>query len=190
MDERDERAILARIAAGSREAFNLFYGRYERRVYGYLLRLVTMPAIAEELVCETMLEVWRGAARFRGDSKVSTWLLGIARYKALSALRARSTSSESIGDEVPEIETPEDDPLEQVNKGEEMELVQKALRALSVEHREVLELAFYHDLHYQEIAELVGCPVNTVKTRVFYAKQQLKHRLAQLGVKGERDGRA
>lgn len=188
MDKKDEGAILAHIAAGSREAFDLLYRRYERRVYGYLLSLVRMPAVAEELMCETMLEVWRGAARFRGDSRVSTWLLGIARYKALSALRARPPSSDSIGDEVPEIQTFEDGPLEQVHKGEQIELVQKALQTLSVEHREVLELAFYHELHYQEIAELVGCPVNTVKTRVFYAKQQLKRRLAQLGVKGEQDG--
>ncbi|MBI2882968.1 MAG: sigma-70 family RNA polymerase sigma factor [Candidatus Methylomirabilis oxyfera] len=187
MDERDEGAILAQIAAGSREAFDLLYRRYERRVYGYLLSLVRMPAIAEELMCETMFEMWRGAARFRGDSKVSTWLLGIARYKALSALRNRHMSSDVVNDEAPDIEAPEDGPLKKVQQKDEAELVQKALQTLSVEHREVLELAFYYDLPYQEIAELVGCPINTVKTRTFYAKQQLKRRLAQLGVMGERD---
>jgi len=176
----EDEALLAQIAAGSREAFETFYRRYERRLYGYLLSLVREPALAEELVLDVMLEVWRGAARFRRASKVSTWLLGIARHKALSLLRHQPPLADLAGEAMTSIEAPKADPLERVQAQERGEQLWQALQALAPEQREALELAFYHELSYQEIATLVGCPVNTVKTRVFYAKQQLKRSLKNL----------
>lgn len=171
MDEAD---LLTQIAAGSREAFETLYRRYEQRLYRYLVGLVREAALAEELLLDVMLEVWRGAARFRGDSKVSTWLLGIARHKALSLLRRQALPIDPLDEATVQVETPEPNPFERVQAKEQRERLWQAMQTLSPQHREVLELAFVHDLSYQEIAELVGSPVNTVKTRVFYAKQKLQ----------------
>ncbi len=182
----DEVALLAQIAKGSREAFEAFYRFHEQRLYRYLYGLVREQTVAEELVVDVMLEVWRGAGRFRGASKVSTWLIGIARHKALTLMRRRPLPTDPVEEVAATLDAPGVDPLGQLEESEKAQQVRQALQALSSEHREVLELAFAHALSYQEIAGLVGIPVNTVKTRVYYAKQQLKRILEPLGLQEEK----
>jgi RNA polymerase sigma-70 factor (ECF subfamily) len=184
----DDVALLTRIAAKDEEAFAVFFRRFERPLYGYLFTLVRQQAWVEELISDVMLEVWKGAARFRGTARVSTWLFGIARHKALSLLRHHSPSPQVIATEEEElatIEAPGADPAEVVQERERAERLWEALQGLSVEQREVLQLVLLYDLSYSEIAMLVGCPENTVKTRVFYAKQQLKRILKRFGLSAE-----
>jgi RNA polymerase sigma-70 factor (ECF subfamily) len=154
------------------------YSLYERRVFQYLRTFVRDASTAEELVVDTMLAVWNGARRFSGTSRVSTWIFGIARHKALDAVRrhARSGSHVPLEDAA---ETPASGPgPEDWAQQRSLEgVMQQAFATLSAEHREILYLAFYEDLPYQEIAALLSLPLNTVKTRVYYAKLKLKGQL-------------
>jgi RNA polymerase sigma-70 factor (ECF subfamily) len=128
---------------------------------------------AEELTTDVMVEVWRGAARFKGESQVSTWMFGIARFKALSFLRR--VQSESVGvEEANEVPDPNELPDEMLVKQGMAVRIKDALGRLSQEHREVMELTFFEGFSYPEIAKLLDCPVNTVKTRMFYARKQLR----------------
>ena len=170
--------VLAAIAAGNQEALEVLYRRFEPRLFRYLVGLVGGDAgRAEDAMAETFFDVWRQAGRFRGAAAVSTWVYGIARHKALSLLRHRAPLS--VEDEVLDrVAADEVDPLSDLTQAEVAERVRRALDRLSAAHREVLELSFYQEFSYEQIAEIVGCPVNTVKTRVFHARLQLKRHLA------------
>lgn len=170
--------VLAAIAAGNQEALEVLYRRLEGRLFRYLVGMVGGDAgRAEDAMAETFLDVWRQAGRFRGDAAVSTWVYGIARHKALSLLRRRVPAS--VEDEVlDQIAADTPDPLHDMTQAEAALRVRQALDRLSPAHREVLELSLYQEFAYEQIAEIVGCPVNTVKTRVFHARQQLKRHLA------------
>ena len=171
-------AVLAAIASGSQEALEVLYRRFEPRLFRYLVGMVGGDAgRAEDAMIEAFFDVWRQAGRFRGASSVSTWVYGIARHKALSLLRHRAPTS--VPDEVlDQVSADAPDPLSDMAQAEATERVRWALDRLSPAHREVLELSFYQEFGYEQIAEIVGCPVNTVKTRVFYARQQLKRHMA------------
>jgi RNA polymerase sigma-70 factor, ECF subfamily len=177
-EDAEDRMLLERIVAGDRGAFEILYGRHERRAFRYLLTLISDVHAAEDALVEAMTTVWRNASKFRGDSRVSTWILGIARHKALDARRAaaRERRNEPLEDGV---DLPDDaeGPEQFTNRTLEAADLQRALARLSAEHREVLQLAFFEDLSYEEIADLLGIPENTVKTRVYYAKRQLKGHL-------------
>lgn len=176
--EAPDAEVLAAVASGSQDALEVLYRRFEPRLHRYLVGMVGGDtARAEDAMTEAFFDVWRQAGRFRGASAVSTWVYGIARHKALSLLRQRAPTSvpDEVLDQVP---ADEPDPLADVAQAEATERVRAALARLSPAHREVLELSFYQEFGYEQIAEIVGCPVNTVKTRVFYARQQLKSSLA------------
>ncbi|HED13646.1 MAG TPA: sigma-70 family RNA polymerase sigma factor [Gammaproteobacteria bacterium] len=164
--------LLRQIASGSERAMREFYNRFERTVYTFSLSRLNDPHIASDLVNEVMLAVWNGAERFREGSKVKTWLLGIARYKVIDQLRKRKHDDFSeLDDEVP------DDTLiteELLTLAEDRAAVRDCLERLSATQREVMQLVFYEELHYREVAELTACPEGTVKTRVYHAKQWLK----------------
>ena len=169
-------ALLAQVAAGSQAALEALYQRHETRLYRFLLGMLGGDqGRAGEITCETFFEVWKQAATFRGDSSVVTWIFSIARHRAVSALR-RTRPTEGEG-ELAHVPAGGPDPLEMLSSDQAASRVRRALEQLSPEHREVLELACYHDLPYPEIAMLIGCPVNTVKTRAFYGRQQLKRAL-------------
>src|SRR5262245_2365879 len=173
--------LLAAVASGGQSAFERLYKLYERRVYQYVCTLVYDPSLAEEVLGETMLAIWRGAGTFAHTSRVSTWIFGIARHKALDAMRRTGRQQrEAPLDEVADLAHPQESPLEGVHRQQVATLTQQALAKLSPEHQEVLRLVFYEDLPYDEIAVLLAIPVNTVKTRVYYAKQHLKHQLERL----------
>jgi RNA polymerase sigma-70 factor, ECF subfamily len=167
---------------GDRAAFERLYRHYEMRVFRYLSTLVRDRALAEELVCETMLAVWRAASGFAQASRVSTWIFGIARHKALDALRRVARQREEVPlEEAADIPDPGESAADRLTRGEDVRQLRAALARLSSEHQEVLRLVFHEELPYDEIAHLLAIPVNTVKTRVYYAKQQLKRNLEQAG---------
>ncbi|OGI52255.1 MAG: hypothetical protein A3B81_02440 [Candidatus Muproteobacteria bacterium RIFCSPHIGHO2_02_FULL_65_16] len=169
--------LLERIACGESGALEQFYEAFHGRVYAFVLRRLNNPADAAEILNEVMLEVWRSAARFEGRSQPLTWVLGIAHHKVLDRLRrAHTANHEEI--------TPDIAPADEVSAvealagAEDAELVRRCLDKLTDSHRLVVHLAFFNDLSYHEIAEIVNCPLGTVKTRMFYAKQVLKRCLA------------
>ncbi len=170
--------LIATTASGGKAAFETLYSRYERRVYNYVRTFVRQPSVSEEVVIDTMMAVWNGAKGFNRSSRVSTWILGIARHKALDAVRkvGRSGAEVTLDDasELPDEATGPADAVDQVFRSK---LVRRAVAELSIDHQEILRLAFFEELPYEEIASLLSIPDNTVKTRVFYAKQQLRRLL-------------
>jgi RNA polymerase sigma-70 factor (ECF subfamily) len=168
------------IASGDRSAFERLYHQYQKRVFGYLYRLVGKADIAEELTNDVMLEVWKGAARFKGESKVSTWIFGIARFRAISLLRRTKPELLEIEKTGPLMDPHELEDEVLVKESMRKE-VREALMRLSQQHREVIELTFYQEFSYPEIAAILDCPVNTVKTRMFYARKELRQLLNAAG---------
>ncbi len=165
--------LLARIARGDELAMRTLFARHQTAVYRWLMRLVRNEAIAEDLLSEVFLDVWRQAGSFQGRSSVSTWLLAIARHKALSA-RRRRVDGQLDDTLVAEMPDPADDPEIALQKKDRSELLRAALSQLSDEHREVLDLVYYHGCSVKETAEIVGVGEATVKTRMFYARKRLE----------------
>jgi RNA polymerase sigma-70 factor (ECF subfamily) len=146
--------------------------RHRVALYRWLLRLVGDEALAEDLLSEVFLAVWRQADRFEGRSSVSTWLMSIARFKALSARRRRTEAEldEKIETTVADPASDPEAALQVKNRGE---LVREALTHLSPEHREIIDLVYYHEKSVDECAQILGIPAATVKTRMFYARRKL-----------------
>jgi RNA polymerase sigma-70 factor, ECF subfamily len=171
--ETSSDAILVnRIAAGDKLAMHALFARYRTSIYRWLLRFVASEALAEDLLSDVFLDVWRQADRFEGRSSVSTWLMSIARYKALSARRVR-TEDELTQEIEAAIPDPSDDPEAALQEKDRGELLRQALTHLSREHREIIDLVYYHERSIAECAEIVGIPAATAKTRMFYARRKL-----------------
>jgi RNA polymerase sigma-70 factor (ECF subfamily) len=150
-------------------------------VFRFVVRLVRDEGMAEDLISEVFLDVWRQAGRFEGRSAVSTWMLAIARFKALSALRRRP--DEELDEETASaIEDPTDDPGTTLEKKDKGAMIRKCLVGLSADHREIIDLVYYHEKSVEEVAEIVGIPENTVKTRMFYARKRLAELLKAAGI--------
>jgi RNA polymerase sigma-70 factor, ECF subfamily len=164
--------LVNRIAAGDKLAMHALFARHRTSIYRWLLRFVSSEALAEDLLSEVFLDVWRQADRFEGRSSVSTWLMSIARYKALSARRVR-TEDELTEEIEAAIADPSDDPEAALQEKDRGELLRQALTHLSREHREIVDLVYYHERSIAECAEIVGIPAATVKTRMFYARRKL-----------------
>ena len=159
----------------------VLFARHHVRVYRFVLRLVRNEATAEDLISEVFLDIWRQAGKFEGRSAVSTWMLSIARFKALSALRKRP--DEELDEETAEqIEDQADDPETALAKKDKGAVLRQCLTGLSAEHREVIDLVYYHEKSVEEVAEIVGIPEATVKTRMFYARKKLSELLKERGV--------
>jgi RNA polymerase sigma-70 factor (ECF subfamily) len=179
-DTSDE-ALIGLIAEGDKRAMQVLYARHNVRVYRFILRLTGNQSLAEDLVSEVFLDVWRQAEAFEAKSQASTWLLAIARYKALSALRRRT--DEHLDDQMAAtIEDTADSPETAVYTKDRNTIVQKCLKQLSPAHREVLDLVYYHEKSVDEVAKIVGVPAATVKTRMFYARTKMADLLQQAGV--------
>jgi len=164
--------LITRIAEGDQLAMRTLFGRHRVPLYRWLLRLVGDEALAEDLLSDVFLDVWRQAAAFEVRSSVSTWLLAIARYKALSARRRRTDAEldEKIASRVAD---PADDPEVALQKKNRAELLRHSLARLSPEHGEVIDLVYFHGKSVKEVAEIVGIDAATVKTRMFYARKKL-----------------
>ena len=175
--EDDESALLARIVARDFQAFETLYRLYERRLYRFILNLVHRPHLAEEVLSDTMMVVWRKAEAFDGKSKVSTWIFAIGYRRALSALR---DLKEPVEDKDAERrESPEEGPEQQLSRRQTHERLLAAMGQLSPAHRAVVELTYFHEMGYREIADVIQCPVDTVKTRMFHARRHLKRVLTE-----------
>jgi RNA polymerase sigma-70 factor, ECF subfamily len=173
--------LIRRIAQGDRLAMQLLFARHHVRVYRFVLRLVGDTGTAEDVVSEVFLDVWRQADRFEERSAVSTWLLAIARFKALSTLRKRPEAG--LDEETAAtIEDTSDDPEVVAQKTDKTEILRKCLAMLSPEHREIVDLVYYHEKSVEEVAAIVKIPENTVKTRMFYARKKLAELLKAAGV--------
>jgi RNA polymerase sigma-70 factor, ECF subfamily len=169
--------LIAAIATGDSSAMRALFHRHKHRVFRFVLRLVGDEAVAEDIVSEVFLEVWRHGERFAGRSRVSTWMLAIARYKALSAKRHLNAmldvaAAEEIADQA---DTPEDAML----RADLSAHLRACLKQLSPEHREIIDLVYYHGRTVDEVTEITGAPKNTVKTRMFYARKQLARLIAE-----------
>ncbi len=165
-----DRDLIADVAKGNEEAFRQLYDRFADRVFRYACTILHEGHLAEEVAQETMIAVWKGAEKYAGRSKVSTWILGIARNQAYSLIR-KETRTETV----PDLSLVEPDPAPGIHRQEQ---VSKALQGLSKDHREVVFLTFYEGLSYGEISSMLGIPTGTVKSRMFHAKQQLGEALA------------
>jgi RNA polymerase sigma-70 factor (ECF subfamily) len=180
LNGQSDEALIKAIAAGDQSAMRILYGRHSVRVFRFIARLVTDSARAEDLVSEVFIDVWTQADRFEGRSQVSTWILSIARFKALSALRRRrdveldEAAMEMIEDNA---DTPEQTLLNQDRSAQ----LRSCLAKMSREHREVIDLVYYHEKSVEEVAEIIQLPKNTVKTRMFYARKQLARLLSTHG---------
>ncbi len=182
-----DRDLLKACVPNNEEAFAALYQRYEKRVFQYLMTVVNDATLAEEILVDVMLAIWKGLRTFQGHSKVSTWIFGIAHHKAVDALRkvtSRQRGGTSLDDILESVESGHS-PLEEAQLQRTAKMTNQAIATLSPDHREILHMAFFEELSYPEIAELLHIPVNTVKTRVYYAKQQLKKSLQHQGVTEE-----
>lgn len=149
---------------------------YQPRLARFLANILQRPQLVEEVLDDTMMVVWQTADRFRGASKPSTWIFAIAYRKAL---KARLRWPDPLPDDGLDLQVSDepkpDEHLQQERLGEAL---REAMASLSAEHRAVVDLTYFHGLGYREIAEIVDCPVDTVKTRMFHARRRLKRALA------------
>ena len=182
LSEAELQVLIERTATGDKQAFQALFQALGERVFRYALRLISNPSKAEEVTNDVMLEVWKKAATYERRSKVSTWILGITRHVALNAVRRKEFDTVDI-DEGPEIEVEIDEtPSVERDRAALKREIRRSLEKLSAEHRDVIELTFFHGCSYQEIANIVGCPPNTVKTRMHHAKKILMGYLSEAGM--------
>jgi RNA polymerase sigma-70 factor (ECF subfamily) len=181
--DNSDAALVEAIAAGDKHALQVLYGRHHVKVYRFALRFLRDESTAEDMVSEVFIDVWRQADRFERRCQVSTWLLAIARNKAFTALRSRH--AEALDDTTAAtLEDPANDPELELQAKDRSNVLRRCLTQLSPEHREMIDLVYYHEKSINEVAEIVGIPLNTVKTRTFYARKRLSELLAAEGVVG------
>jgi RNA polymerase sigma-70 factor, ECF subfamily len=176
MAEPSDPEVVRRVAEGDRRAFELLYNRHSGKAFKFLMRLTENRSMAEDLTHDVFLEVWKSAKNFEGRSSVSTWILSIARFKALDTRRRQRTLTEQDlpGQTEP---TPEAVAMRTSTSG----YMQSCLQRLSAEHREIIDLVYFHEKSVKEVSEMLEIPEATVKTRMFYARKKLKEMLSALG---------
>jgi RNA polymerase sigma-70 factor (ECF subfamily) len=173
--------LIKAIARGDRHAMKLLYTRHSVKVFRFAKRFLADESQADDVVSDVFLDVWRKAGAFAGRSQVSTWLLAIARYRAIGISRRRSfeplneEASESIADEA-------DTPEAAAERNQTNSLLAQCLTKLSPIHREVIDLVYYHGRSIEEVADIISVPANTVKTRMFYARNHLAKLLAEVQI--------
>ena len=172
--------LLESIATGEKAAMHVLYARHNVRVYRFILRIIGDTSVAEDLVSQVFLDVWRTAGQFEGRSQVSTWMLAIARFKALTALRNRR--HEDIDqEEVLQIADAGDTPETAMDRSQTALTLRDAISQLSPAHREIIDLVYYHEKSVEEVGQIIGIPQATVKTRMFYARKHLAELLREAG---------
>ena len=172
----DERELLSRVASGDLQAFERLYRTYQPRLTRFLTTLLRRPQLIEEVLDDTMMVVWETADRFRGSSKPSTWIFAIAYRKAH---KAKMRWPDPV--EEPAFDTRvSDEPLpdEELHHQRLHDSLIRAMHELSVDHRAVVDLTYFHGMGYREIAEIVDCPIDTVKTRMFHARRRLRQAMS------------
>jgi len=176
MSEPSDLEVVKSVAEGDRRAFELLYNRHSGRTFKFLLRLTENRSTAEDLTHDVFLEVWKSAKNFEARSSVSTWILSIARFKALDVRRRQKSFTEqdlpARGEPTPEVTA-----MRTSTSG----YMQSCLEKLSAEHREIVDLVYFHEKSVKEVSDLLDIPEATVKTRMFYARKKLKEMLSALG---------
>jgi len=178
MDEHELIGFLNDISKKDENAFRQLYDITHKKVFHYLYRMVNNQHMAEDLLIETYTEVWKTAKNYRSLAKVSTWIIGIARNMAMNEFRKNPTKESELDEDTP---FPAHQFIDCKN-AEASKILEDALNRLSVKHREVLDLVFLQGMNYEDVSHIIQVPVNTVKTRVFYAKENLKRTLTQMGI--------
>ena len=169
---QDEAELIARVRARDLRAFETLYRRYHPRLTRFLTNLIRRPQLVEEVLNDTLLVVWNRPESFNGQSRLSTWIFAIGYRKALKAL---SRYDEPVEDAAAERRaSAEPGPELQLGRRQAQAALLEAMRQLSPDHRAVVDLTYFHEMGYREIAEVMDCPVDTVKTRMFYARRHLK----------------
>jgi RNA polymerase sigma factor (sigma-70 family) len=183
-DPDAEAALFARVAAHDRRAFESFYRLYHPRLVRFLSALIRRPTLVEEVLNDTMYAVWNKPEAFQGKSRLSTWIFGIAYRKAMKAISRQHDAApldEAWAELAPSEEAGPDQRLENCQT---RAILDRAIDELSPDHRVVVNLCYFQEMAYRDIAEVMGCPVDTVKTRMFHARRHLKSRLAgEVGVR-------
>jgi RNA polymerase sigma-70 factor (ECF subfamily) len=171
-----DQTLLSRILAKDVDAFEDLYRLYHPRLTRFLSKQVHRPQMVEEVMNDTLMVVWDRAHTFNGASQLSTWIFGIAYRKAMKAMRRNEDPVEDpLADARVSAElTPE----EALNQHRTQLLLLDAIAQLSPNHRTVVELTYFDEMGYKEIAAIMDCPVDTVKTRMFHARRNLKRHLA------------
>ncbi|MGY3616115.1 RNA polymerase sigma-70 factor (ECF subfamily) [Bradyrhizobium sp. USDA 10063] len=181
VEERiSDEMLLRNVAEGDKAAMHIMFARHRLRVFRFIRSIVRNAAIADDLVSQVFLDVWRSANKFENRARVSTWLLSIARFKALGALRGRT--DETIDQEylvgiVDDADTPE----VALDRKETNAILRACIDRLSPAQREIIDLVYYHERSVVEVSEIVGVPCATVKSRMFYARKHLAKMLVNAG---------
>ena len=178
-----DEALIEKIASGNRLAMQALFIRHQARIYRFVLRLARDATLAEDLTSDVFLTVWQQAHRFEARSSATTWLLAIARYKTYAELRRRTEPLPDDG-AAQASDDPADNPEAAFEIKRRGEILRRCLTRLSREHREIIDLVYYHEKSVQEVAGIVGIPGNTVKTRMFYARRRLSELLEAEGIVG------
>lgn len=175
-DAPDEARLIARIVQRDRRAFEALYKLYHPRLTRFLRNFIRRPGMVEEVLDDTLMVVWDRADRYNGASKVSTWIFAIAYRKGLNARRREDEPVQDVDAE----RRPSDEPgpERQLGLRQVQEVLLNAMSELSADHRTVVDLTYFHDIGYREIAQIMQCPVDTVKTRMFHARRHLKRVLS------------
>jgi RNA polymerase sigma-70 factor (ECF subfamily) len=180
IERTSDAELIKAIALGDRQAMAMLFARHNVRVYRYVARFTGNASLAEDIVSEVFLAVWSGAGSFKENSQVSTWLLAIARHKAIAALRRNS--DEPLDDDTTTSLVADDNPEASANQRSHRTVVRKCLMQLPKLQREILDLIYYHEKTLHEVAQIVGIPYSTVKTRVFYARKRMTELLEVAGI--------
>jgi len=167
---QDDRDLMRRISQGDREAFDLVYRRFADRVRAFLTRVLPLRALVDEALNDAMLAVWRRASRYDGSCRLSTWIFAIAQRKALHALRHARVRAQGAAAELPA----RNEPDAETQLSQLKERLRRALVRLPAEQFAVLELTYFEGYGCREVASLMECPVDTVKTRMFHARRKLR----------------
>jgi RNA polymerase sigma-70 factor (ECF subfamily) len=172
--------LLKSVAEGDKAALHIMFARHRVRVFRFIQRMVRNAAIADDLVSQVFLDVWRSANKFESRARVSTWLLSIARFKALSSLRERRYENIEQDDVVGIVDSA-DTPDVALDRKETNAILRACIDKLSPAHREIIDLVYYHEQSVAEASMIVGIPVATVKSRMFFARKYLARMLVSAG---------
>ncbi len=174
--------LLGRIEQQDEGAFRELYCAFSRKLYAYVLRQLSDPAQAEEIVADTLYEVWKAPAKFRGESQFSTWLIGIARNKVLMHWRGRKpdVDHDDVADLADSLASDAPGAFELMAQSQRSDGVRHCIDKLGTDHRECVHLVFYAGMALADVARIQQIPEGTVKTRLFHARQKLKQCLQRM----------